>query len=79
MTLYQFNSLDETQQANVLWEYGVHISERPSKYYNLILYQLDGFYVEVWYHPEENSIKRLRSFSSTDQLEPYLSKIKIKI
>jgi hypothetical protein len=79
MTHYQFKLMEKDDQANTLWEHGVHLTELEDEGYKFILYQIEGFYVEVWYHKECNQIRKFRSFASTDQLEPYLSKIKIKI
>lgn len=79
MTLYQFNLKEKDDQADTLWEHGVHITDREDEEHKFILYQIEGFYVEVWYHKESNEIRKLRSFASTKQLDPYLSKIKIKI
>jgi hypothetical protein len=78
MTLYQFNALNEKEQFDTLWDKGVHISERENDDHRLVLYQIDNFYVEVWYHMEENVIKKLKTFSSTGEpLKPYLEKIDI--
>ncbi len=79
MILYHFNSLDEKMQAEAIWEHGVHIADRIEGAFKLILYQIESFYVEVWYNPAENSILKFRSFSSTTPLEPYLEKIDIPI
>lgn len=79
MTLYQFNSLNEMQQADELWEKGVHIAERPEGDFELLLYQIDSFYVEVWYQRVDNKIKKIRSFSSINALEPYLKNIQIDL
>ena len=56
MTLYQFNALDEMNQAEALWDKGVHISEGEDDIHRFILYQIDAFYVEVWYHKAYNVI-----------------------
>ena len=77
MTLYQFNLLTETQQAEELWENGVHIGEREEATYTIALYQISCFYVEVFYHRHLNAIKQFRTFSSTDQLAPYTCKINV--
>ena len=77
MTLYQFKMLDEMEQAETLWNKGVHIGERFDEEHNIILYQIDGFYVEVFYHREDNDIIKFRTFSSTEQLESYIGKIDI--
>lgn len=58
MTLYQFNALDEMEQAEALWNKGVHISKREDDVHRFILYQIDAFYVDVWYHKEYNVIRK---------------------
>ena len=77
MTLYDYKLLDEIEQAEVLWERGVHLGERTDGEHGIVLYQIEGFYVEVFYHEEHNTIKRIRSFKSVDQLRPYLDVINI--
>lgn len=79
MTLYQFNALDELQQADVIWEQGVFLGSRTEEPYEYILYQIDGFYVELHCHTKQNSIKRARVFSNPDHLQPYLEEMTIFI
>jgi len=76
MTLYHFNQLDEMEQAEAVWD-GVQIGERFDEEHNILLYQIDKFYVEAFIHREYNVLRRFRSFSSTDQLEPYIGQIDI--
>jgi hypothetical protein len=40
MTLYQFNALDEMEQAEILWDKGVHIAERIDSEFKYILYRI---------------------------------------
>jgi len=77
MTLYEFNQLDEMEQAEAVWS-GTHIGERFDEVHSILLYQIDGFYVEAYYHREYNVLKRFRSFSSVTQLEPYLEEMSLK-
>jgi hypothetical protein len=77
MTFYQFNRLDEMQQAEVLLEKGVCLGERHDAEHKIFLYQIEGFYVEEFYHKQHNVPRRIRSFRSTSQLRPYLDKIDI--
>ena len=77
MTLYQFNAADEAEQIEALWDKGVHIGDRQDEEHIIVLYQIDSFYVEVYYNQEYNVIRRFRSFSDTDQLEPYAIQIEI--
>lgn len=65
------------EQANAVWS-GTHIGERQDEELNILLYQIDGFYVEVFYHRDYNVVRRFRSFSSTDQLTPYLEQLNFK-
>ncbi len=76
MTLYDFIALDEQEQAEAVWN-GVFIADREDQEHRILLYQIDSFYVEVYYHKEYNVIRRFRPFSSTDQLQPYLEQINI--
>ncbi|WP_018613199.1 hypothetical protein [Segetibacter koreensis] len=79
MTLYEFNLLDNNQlKAEAVWEHGVCIATRESPLHSdvtILLYQLPKFYVEVFYQKKRNEILRLLSFSSVDNLEPYLLSI----
>ncbi len=77
MTLYEFNALNEDQQVETLWEWGEYLMRRAEGRYQLVLYQLHSFYVEVWYQVKDNEISRVRSFSSPDALEPYLKMIEL--
>jgi hypothetical protein len=61
MTLYQFNGLDEMEQAEAVWS-GVHLGDRQDDLHNILLYQIEGFYVEVYYNRQHNEIVRFRSF-----------------
>ena len=77
MTLYQFNVLSEGEKAAVLWSQGDIVGDRIENNFSILLYQVRSFYVELYYNGQENKISKLRSFSSTEQLEPYLGKIDI--
>jgi len=76
MKPYQFDALDAIQKAEAIWA-RTHIGDRQDDQHNILLYQIDGFYVEVYYHKNLNAIVRFRSFSNPDQLSHYLRKIDI--
>lgn len=76
MTLYQFNGLDEMEQQEAIWD-GAFIADREDDEHKILLYQLDSFYVEVYLHKVFQVIRKYRSFSSTDQLQPYLYQINL--
>lgn len=77
MTISEFRSLPQEDQANAAWN-GVFLAGRTTRKYFMLLYDIDGFYVEVVYDKESNCIKKFRAFKSTLFLEPYLSQINIQ-
>jgi hypothetical protein len=79
MTIKDFLQADEMEQAEALWEKGVHIAEREDEVHRFILYQLDAFYVEAWYHKEYNVLRKFNVFDDLEQLQPYLEQIKIRV
>ena len=58
MTLCEYNSLDQGEQFEALYNYGTHIADRADEEYCLILFQLDSFYVELYFHIEHNALKK---------------------
>jgi hypothetical protein len=80
MTLYEFNSCDELEQLEAIWEHGNLAAEREDDEYHYKLYQIDAFYVEEVWHKEYNVRRAFNSFASTnaEKLQPYLDKIDIK-
>lgn len=74
MTEVQFKRLTEDDQSDVICRTGVLISLRKQDEYKVLLYQIDSFYAEVYYHPVDNAI-HIKSFSGTEQLQPYLKQI----
>lgn len=79
MELHAYKSLDTKDQFDILLEVGVLLLDRNDDACSYLLYQIDGFYVEVGHRLDINEISGLRSFNSTDLLEPYLESIEISI
>ena len=77
MTLYFFNILDTDQQQQIVLKKGVELGERRTPLYKVVLYQVDGFYVEVYYHFHFNVVHKIRSFTDTKSLAPYLKNISL--
>ncbi len=44
----------------------------------ILLYQLEGFYVEVFYRSYRRYIERIKVCESTNILEPYLGEIDVE-
>ena len=65
------------KQVEATWEKGVHLSTRFDGVQAILLWQIDAFYVEIFYDQLDNTIEKLRSFRSTIPLRPYLKQIDI--
>jgi len=78
MTLFDFQLLPEQEQVNSLYHDGVYIGKRKAKETTILLYQLDSFYVEVFYRSYRRHISRIRCSGSTIFLDPYLEQIDVE-
>ena len=72
MNLYEFGLLEERERVSLVYQEGVYIGKRKDDDYTLVLYQVYGFYVEIYYRKYRLHINRIRAFSSTFLLDPYL-------
>lgn len=77
MKLLDFNLLDEAEQVALLLAEGVLVAERFYKEFTILLYQLQEFYVEVYYHKTYEVIQGFRSFENLSALDPFLANIDI--
>jgi hypothetical protein len=48
MTLYEFNALNEMEQAEAVWD-GVFVADREDEQHKILLYQIENFYVSSIY------------------------------
>jgi hypothetical protein len=79
MHFNDFLQLDETGQLEILWYNGEQIGRRKENDYLVLLYQVEGFYVEVYYHTRLRAVRRYVSFQSPDRLGPYLQQIDLSV
>jgi hypothetical protein len=77
MKILEFNKMDAINKFDVLCRCGELLGERLFRGAKVLLYQIDAFYVEVYYVTSLNKILKMRSFSSTNLLKPYLKEIDI--
>lgn len=75
MNVFVFHKLPEKHQLDTLEDQGVLIAERDGAFYNIKLYQIDGFYVELYFHTHFNVVVNINCFTNTDCLDPYLESI----
>lgn len=77
MNMYQFNCMDEVRQIELIWSTGVLVGSRQEGSFKILLYQIASFYVEVYYQYFQGKMIKIKSFSDTNQLDPYLNSINI--
>lgn len=77
MTLHDFIALDINAQQKAICKAGDHVAWRDEGNYRLFLYQIDSFYVEVFFDREHSVIRQYRPFSSVGELQPYLDELDI--
>jgi hypothetical protein len=78
MNVKEFNALDY-QGKHTVTNNAVCIGGRSDGEHMVLLYQLNGFYIEVYYNRTHNYISAFHSFDDMAQLDPYLEKMEISI
>jgi hypothetical protein len=77
MNIDHFTQLSEGDQLKLIHASGIQIAERKSAYCDVKLYQLGGFYIELYHHTHFNVIVNINAFTSLDMLDPYLDSVVI--
>ncbi|MGE5518958.1 MAG: hypothetical protein ACM3VS_03450 [Candidatus Dadabacteria bacterium] len=77
ITIYEYSLLEDQQQIDLLYREGAYLAKRRCGNLQVILYQLDCFYIEVFYSKYRQVIKQLKCFQSTEHLGPYLEQVDI--
>jgi len=78
MTIYEFHLITHTEKVELLYKHGVYIGKQKEANQIKVLYQLDSFYVEIFYKKYRRLIHYLRYFTNTESLNPYLSQIDVE-
>jgi len=74
MKLCDYKKLNEEEQNLVLWRDVVLIDGCMDGHVKKLLYAIDNFYVELWYHVLTNKVLWRLSFKQGKLLEKYLDK-----
>jgi hypothetical protein len=62
---------------NTILKNGVHVASRPGFFCTIALFQVEDYYVEVFYNKKTKEVGRIKTFHGTDLLQPYLKQIDI--
>ncbi len=79
MNQFEFESLSEGEQIEVLYYDGVFIGKTNKLSRPCLLFQIDTFYVEVVYEEYRKNIKQINIFDKMELVDPYLKGISIEI
>jgi hypothetical protein len=77
MTAERFNTLTLPQQCYYTVKCGIYLASFNDCHFSLDLYQVNNYYVEVFYRLGETECSFARAFSDTFDLNKYLQKISI--
>ena len=66
MSQEYFNTLDRNIQACLLWDKGKLVDKREEEHGQVLLYQIETFYVEMHRHRDTRKITRFKSLSDND-------------
>lgn len=69
--------LPEELQFDVLHKHGVYVGKRKIDKQSIVLFQLHGFYVEVYFKQYRKIIDHIVTSNDIDILQPYLEQINI--
>jgi hypothetical protein len=69
--------MDGVTKTAVLSQIGVFLSERFDGCFRITLYQVQDFYVEIYYHTTRFLYVCIRSFDDVGELNPYLQNVDI--
>lgn len=77
MRLRKFAGLKKEEQVKVIKRQGAFLFIRQEAGIDIILYQIAGFYAEVFFDSVNNNSIRIRSFEDTTSLGVYLKEINL--
>jgi hypothetical protein len=71
MNIQKFLQLNSVAQSNLLYHHAIYIGKRKKGATIVILYQLESFYVEIFYEKYRYKILSKKCFTTTDILDHY--------
>jgi hypothetical protein len=77
MTPEQFRQLTSLQQIELLFDQGRLLMARIFVFYNIRLYTIGDFFVEVWYRQTTNKIDRIVVLGLDSVIDLYENQIKL--
>ena len=73
----EFDSLSNKDKIVLSSICGKFLDNRIEDQYRIKLYQMNGYYIELWRCKKEDEILHVRTFIDDKNLDPYLDKIEL--
>ena len=77
VTILTFESLPYKSKIQLLYNDGIYVGKRTLNGLTAILYQVQSFYVEIFFMQYRRQIKCFHISESTHILNPYLDQIEV--
>lgn len=77
MTLQYFRKLAENKQYRCVLEKGAYVTERNQGDALVMLFQIDQFYIEIFFQIDTDELLGAYCFQNTDELQLYLEQINL--
>jgi hypothetical protein len=75
--LHEYNELTQDQQLHLLHRDGVYVGKRKLNNQSVVLFQLYGFYVEVFYKQYRRQIDHTVATTDVNIVQPYIDQVNI--
>jgi hypothetical protein len=77
-SLLEFNGFPSPKQYAILEDFATYLGVyRMQGNYKVALFELNGFYVEVWLNQVTDQLYKAEAFRAYERLDPFLISIKI--
>lgn len=77
--MFNFILLPGEGQAQHLLESGRYLGNRSLGVYQINLYSVEDFFVEVWYNKDEDTVYAITPFKDSTRLEPFVENIDLEV
>ncbi len=78
ISLSEFINLPQELQFELLHKHGVYIGKQKIEGQSIVLFQLNTFYVEVYYKKYRKIIDHIVTSGNMEILQPYLNQINVR-
>lgn len=77
MEFYKFRILDQNQQIDLIYKNGIYIGKLKEGSSTVVLYQLESYYIKIFYQKYRCYVSRIYCFTSTALLDPFIDQISV--